>query len=44
MKFGIMFANTGAFASADGAAKLAVAAESAGFESISTVEHIIWPE
>ena len=44
MKFGIMFANAGTFASAEGAAKLAVAAESAGFDSIWTVEHIIWPE
>jgi probable F420-dependent oxidoreductase len=43
MKFGLMFANTGTFASADGVVQLATAAEAAGFESIWTVEHVIWP-
>lgn len=39
-----MFANTGPFAGPDGAARLAVAAEAAGVESVWTVEHVIWPE
>ncbi|MEM7322496.1 MAG: LLM class F420-dependent oxidoreductase [Actinomycetota bacterium] len=43
MKFGLMFANTGTFATADGVVQLATAAEGAGFESIWTVEHVIWP-
>ncbi len=44
MKFGLMFANTGPFAKPQHAAKLAKAAETSGFESIWTVEHVIWPE
>lgn len=44
MKFGLMFANTGPFAQPDGAAELAKVAEDVGFESIWTVEHVIWPE
>ena len=44
MKFGIGFANTGPFASGPGAVRLATAAESAGFESLWTVEHIVYPE
>ncbi len=44
MKFGLMFANTGPFASADGVVELATTAEAVGFESIWTVEHVIWPE
>ncbi len=44
MKFGLMFANTGPYTTAAGAAELAAAAEQAGFESIWTVEHVIWPE
>jgi probable F420-dependent oxidoreductase len=43
MKFGLMFANTGRFASADGARAVATAAENAGFESIWTVEHVLVP-
>lgn len=43
MKFGLMFANTGPFAKADGLREMATAAEEAGFESIWTVEHVIWP-
>lgn len=43
MKFGIVFANTGPFASADGARALACAAEAAGFESLWTVEHVLVP-
>ncbi len=43
MKFGLMFANTGPFASAEGARAIAAAAENAGFESIWTVEHVVVP-
>lgn len=43
MKFGIVFANTGPFASAEGAARLARDAEAAGFESLWTVEHVVVP-
>lgn len=44
MKFGLMFANTGPFAGAHGVVDLATAAEASGFESLWTVEHVIWPE
>ena len=43
MKFGIAFANTGPFASADGATAIAEAAEQSGFESLWTVEHVVVP-
>ena len=43
MKFGVIFANTGPFASGDAAAEMAVAAEEAGFESLWTVEHVVVP-
>ncbi len=43
MKFGLMFANTGPFVTPDGAAELGQVAEQSGFESIWTVEHVIWP-
>jgi probable F420-dependent oxidoreductase len=43
MKFGVMFANTGPFATPEGAAAIAEAAEGAGFESIWTVEHVVVP-
>jgi probable F420-dependent oxidoreductase len=43
MKFGIAFANTGPFASAQGAVTFAKAAEDAGFESLWTVEHVVVP-
>lgn len=43
MKVGLAFANTGPFATADGAVSLATAAEGAGVESLWTVEHVIWP-
>jgi probable F420-dependent oxidoreductase len=43
MKFGLMFANTGRFAAPEGARAIASAAESAGFESIWTVEHVLVP-
>lgn len=44
MRFGVMFANTGPFAEADGAVALAQAAERAGFESLWTVEHVVVPK
>lgn len=43
MDFGLMFANTGPFATAQGASTIARAAEDAGFESIWTVEHVVVP-
>ena len=43
MDVGIALGNTGPFATAAGVVELATAAESAGFESIWTVEHVIWP-
>ncbi len=43
MKFGLMFANTGRFATPEGAATIAEAAEQAGFDSIWTVEHVVVP-
>lgn len=44
MKFGIAFANTVTFTTGDGAVLLAKAAEATGFESLWTVEHILYPE
>jgi len=44
MKLALMFANTGRFGSAEGARVVGQAAEAAGFESIWTVEHVLWPE
>ena len=44
MKFGLMFANTGPYATAEGVVDVAKAAEASGFESLWTVEHVIWPE
>lgn len=43
MKFGLLFANTMGFAEPKGAAELAQAAESSGFDSLWTVEHVLWP-
>jgi alkanesulfonate monooxygenase SsuD/methylene tetrahydromethanopterin reductase-like flavin-dependent oxidoreductase (luciferase family) len=43
MKFGIAFANVGPFAEPAAAADLAVAAETAGFESMWTVDHVVVP-
>jgi len=43
MDFGIIFANTGPFASPQAAAEMAVAAEELGFESLWTVEHVVVP-
>lgn len=44
MEFGIAFANTVTFTTGPGAASLARAAEATGFESLWTVEHIVYPE
>lgn len=44
MKFGVMFANTGAFADPDNAAALAVAAEENGLESVWAIEHVVVPD
>jgi probable F420-dependent oxidoreductase len=43
MKIGLMFANTGAMVTPEGAAAVARHAEQAGFESIWTVEHVVVP-
>lgn len=44
MKFGIAFANTMDWAGPTGAVRAAQAAEAAGFESLWTVEHVIFPD
>jgi probable F420-dependent oxidoreductase len=44
MHFGVMFANTGRFATGEGAVALARTAEDAGFESVWTVEHVVVPK
>lgn len=44
MKFGIIFANTMRFAGRDGLVELAQGAEAAGFESLWTVEHVVYPD
>lgn len=44
MKLGLAFANTGRFATAAGARELGPAAEVAGFDSVWTVEHVLYPE
>src|ERR1700730_18035128 len=43
MKFGLWFCNTGRYVDPNGAVELAQAAETAGFESLWTVEHTIVP-
>lgn len=43
MKFGLAYANTMPFTDPGPAGDLVVAAEEAGFESVWTVEHVIWP-
>lgn len=43
MDFGIMFANTGVFATPQGAKAIAQGAEAAGFESLWSVEHVVVP-
>ena len=44
MKFGLMFVNAGPFSNPDLLAHLAVTAESCGFESLWTVEHVVIPQ
>ena len=44
MKFGIAYGNTMTFTRPDGLKRLARGAEAAGFESIWTVEHVIYPD
>ncbi len=43
MHYGLAYANTGAATQPEFAASFAGAAEEAGFESLWTVEHVIWP-
>jgi probable F420-dependent oxidoreductase len=44
MKFGIAFANTMTFAGREGLAELGRTAEQVGFDSVWTVEHVVYPE
>ncbi|MEZ5258395.1 MAG: hypothetical protein R2705_16280 [Ilumatobacteraceae bacterium] len=44
MKYGIAFANTGGWTTPTGAIAAAQAAEAAGFDSMWTVEHVIYPD
>ncbi len=44
MKFGIAFANILSFADREGLVTLAQGAEASGFDSLWTVEHVIYPE
>jgi probable F420-dependent oxidoreductase len=44
MKVGLAAVNTMRFATPDGAAELARGAEAAGFDSLWTAEHVLWPE
>jgi len=44
MKFGLMFANVGPFGQPEGLVHLAQTAESVGFESLWTVEHVVVPK
>jgi probable F420-dependent oxidoreductase len=44
MKFGLLFANVGPFGQPEGLIHLAQTAESVGFESIWTVEHVVVPK
>lgn len=43
MNFGVIFANVGPFSTSEGARAIATAAESAGFDSLWTVEHVLVP-
>jgi probable F420-dependent oxidoreductase len=43
MHYGLAFANTGPATDPEYATRFARAAEAAGFESLWTVEHVIWP-
>lgn len=44
MKFGLAFSNVMGFGTGEGANTLGQAAEAAGFESVWTVEHVMYPE
>jgi probable F420-dependent oxidoreductase len=44
MRFGIVFANTMRWSAGPGALEAAKAAEAAGFESVWTVEHVVYPD
>ena len=44
MRYGVGFANTVPFVDGVGAARLGVCAEQAGFESVWTVEHVVFPD
>lgn len=44
MRYGIVLANTMSWATGPGAVEAARAAESAGFESFWTVEHVVYPD
>ncbi|HMK12728.1 MAG TPA: LLM class F420-dependent oxidoreductase [Acidimicrobiales bacterium] len=44
MKYGIVFANTMQWTKGPGAAEMARAADDAGFESLWTVEHVVYPD
>lgn len=44
MRFGIAFANTMTFAGPQGLAELGRTAEQVGFDSVWTVEHVVYPE
>jgi probable F420-dependent oxidoreductase len=44
MKFAMTFANALGFATPEGAAEMGPAAEAAGFESVWTVEHVVFPD
>ena len=44
MRFGIAFANTLQFSTREGLIELAQGAESSGFDSLWTVEHVIFPD
>lgn len=43
MRFGVIFANVGPFATPEGAKAIATAAEATGFDSLWTVEHVLVP-
>ncbi len=44
MRYGIVFANTMHWAKGPGAIEMAQAADDAGFESLWTVEHVVYPD
>jgi len=44
VKYGLMFANVMTFATPEGSKELGRSAEAAGFESLWTVEHVIFPD